>query len=132
MNNKGFTLVELIAVIGLLGIIMIIAIPAVTEVSSNIKESNLQNKIDVISSTVLKYANEYELDQIKKDGVDCSTSSDCCKDYTLDEILENGIYSAENSDGTITNPVTNEQLTGTIEICYKMDKLKLESSFIEG
>lgn len=130
MNNRGFTLVELIAVIGLLGIIMIIAIPAVTEVSSNIKASNLQNKKDVISSAVLKYANEYELDQIKPDGNNCS--SECCKEYTLNEILEKGIYSAENSDGTITNPVTNETLSGKIKICYKMDKLKLESSFIEG
>lgn len=131
MNNKGFTLVELIAVIGLLGIIMIIAIPTITNVSANIKESNLENKKEVIKSTVLNYANDYELDIIKKDGNNCQNNDDCCKYYSIDEIIDNGIYTPENTDNTITNPVTNKQLIGKVKVCYDINKFKLVAEFID-
>ena len=39
MKNKGFTLVELLAVIVILAIIMIIAVPNVTEAMNNSKKN---------------------------------------------------------------------------------------------
>ena len=47
-NNKGFTLVELLAVIVVLSLVMIIAIPAITKNTRNAREAVLKTKVDLI------------------------------------------------------------------------------------
>lgn len=135
MNNKGFTMVELIAVITILSIIMIIAVPAYSKVSNNIKKSSLKNKEDVISTQMLKYANKYLLDEIKPAGSDCTTNP-CTKDYDLyDYIIKYNIYTAEEVDNNVSviiNPVTNRKLCGKVVITYDIDNYKLTANFKEG
>lgn len=55
MNNKGFTLIELIMVITILGIILLIAVPAVTSIinDSKVRKANVQEK------TLEKAAKQY-------------------------------------------------------------------------
>ena len=47
-NNKGFTLVELLAVMVVLSLVMIIAIPAITKNTSSAKEAILKTKVNLI------------------------------------------------------------------------------------
>jgi prepilin-type N-terminal cleavage/methylation domain-containing protein len=134
MNKKGFTMVELIAVITILGIIAIIAIPAYTNVSKNIKEKSLENKKDVIKAEMLKFANEYLMDDIKPEGINCSSTNPCCKEYDLYEyIVANGIYSPEenNNGNYIDNPVTNKKLMGSVKIEYDTANYKLKATWNE-
>jgi type IV pilus assembly protein PilA len=134
MNKKGFTMVELIAVITILGIIAIIAIPAYTNVSKNIKEKSLENKKDVIKAEMLKFANEYLMDDIKPEGINCSSTNTCCKEYDLYEyIVANGIYSPEenNNGNYIDNPVTNKKLMGSVKIEYDTANYKLKATYDE-
>ena len=56
MNNKGFTLMELIASIVILAIIMAIAIPATSNISKLIKNNQRNNVIKEIEIAAEKYA----------------------------------------------------------------------------
>lgn len=109
MNNKGFTLVELLAVIIILGLLMLLAIPSYLTIFNNIKRNNLDNKISEIQTAALKYGEQYK-DYIKKNG---------CMTTTIGELIVNGYIDSEDSVGTyITNPVDNSKLVGTVYICY--------------
>lgn len=132
MNNKGFTMVELLSVMVILAIIMIIAIPTYSKVAANIKQSNYDNKTNVISKAMLRYANKYLLDDIKPDGNNCNISSSCCKRYELySYIVTNSIYDAEEN-GEIINPLNNGKLKGYVEVTYNKESYDLTASFKES
>ena len=59
MNNKGFTLVEILAVIAILAILVIITVPAISNVSDNIMKSTLKTKIENIEKAAVLYGQEH-------------------------------------------------------------------------
>lgn len=58
MNNKGFTLVEIISVIALLAILIIITVPIIGNVSENIKKNTLNTKIKNLEKAAVLYGQE--------------------------------------------------------------------------
>lgn len=50
MNNKGFTMVELLATIGVLALVITIAVPSVISVSKQIKNNMYKARIKLIES----------------------------------------------------------------------------------
>lgn len=119
---------ELLAVIIIMSILMIIIYPSYLGVSTSIKQSNLENKENIISTNMLNYANKYLMDDIK---YETCHENNCCMLYDLEYIIELGIYSTEDSAGNIIfNPVTGKELKGCVEVRYNTEKLKLESRFI--
>ncbi len=93
LDNKGFTLVEVLAVLVILVVIMSIAIP---NISSSLERS--RGKQDTARQDVLKsYAELYISDNRNK------VSSDTCY-ITLNELVDNGYASSseiEDSDGNV-------------------------------
>ena len=59
MNNKGFTLVEIISVIALLALVMIITVPAISKTSLNIKKKTLNTKVENIEKAAILYGQKY-------------------------------------------------------------------------
>lgn len=57
-NNKGFTLVELLAVIVILALITTIAVPAALSISGKIKDNLYCEKIDMILSSAKMYGED--------------------------------------------------------------------------
>lgn len=57
MNNKGFTLVEIIAVIAILGIIMSLSISSYVNYSDKLEEKNKENSISIIKMKAKDYYN---------------------------------------------------------------------------
>lgn len=131
MKNKGFTLVELISVIVLLSIILVLVIPAYTQIEGQIKNSNLENKKNMISKAMLEYANTNLLDELKPLG---STGTKTLT-YSLDYIIENNIFSATETDTKgnkmFLNPVTNDKLYGCIQVSYDIKKFEVITEFID-
>lgn len=101
-NNKGFTLVETIAVIIILGIVLSIAVPSITNV---VKSTNKNRMISDAETFASKAKEMYESDTI---GIDINNKS-------LKEITELGKspfgkeYCVENS--TVTCNEENKNVT---------------------
>lgn len=58
-NNKGFTLVELLAVLVVLIMILVIAIPSITSSIERNKKKMLEKKYDLIEAAAESYVNLY-------------------------------------------------------------------------
>ena len=50
MNNKGFTLVELLAIIVILAVILVVAIPPILDAMDNSKKKSLENSAKSVAS----------------------------------------------------------------------------------
>lgn len=77
MNNRGFTLVEILGVIVLLSIIIVITVPAIGVVSDNVKKSMLKTKIENIEKAAVLYAQEHRENFADSTCSYCSGISDC-------------------------------------------------------
>ena len=102
MNNKGFTLVELLASIIILAVIMTVAIPAINNLSSQIRKRHLENTIKNIEIAASKYAFDTKENLV-----------------FVDKLVKEGYLSTEKDDDGIYNEVNNQKLN-----CYlvKMEK----------
>jgi len=73
MNNKGFTLVELIATIALLAIISVISFVSINAVINNNKVSNCKNLVGNVKSATKEYVSDnrysYENNDTKRFNV---------------------------------------------------------------
>ena len=108
MNKKGFTLIELLMVIAIIAIISMILVPNVINMISINKQKSCESlKKNIISATKL-YVNEnkYEL------GFDCNV----VKTITFQTLIDAGKIT-----GPITNPITKEQVNGTVTVIYNCD-----------
>lgn len=118
MDNKGFTLVEILAVISLLAILVIITVPAISGISDNIKKSTLRTKIENIEKAAVLYGQEHRENFTDSTCTYCTGISDCnCYSLEYDGGLKNGIitvskllkpnvpliYSGKNELGVDTN-----------------------------
>lgn len=125
--NKGFTLVELIAVIVILSILMIITTPAYSSISTNIKTRNYESKKSTIKAQTLSYVEKY----MKNDVYDGpSNNKKIC--FTVNYLIQNGIISSDSEkDEYIENDITGKKYSGEekyIEIYYDVDSLKLKAN----
>lgn len=127
--NKGFTLVELIAVVTILGLLVIITTPAYDSISKNIKTRNYDSKKSTIKKQTLAYAERYLKDKIYTgipiDGV-YKTNYYC---FTVEYLIQNGIISSDDEEYEyIENNETGEKYENKdeyIKVYYDNDKLKL-------
>lgn len=117
INNKGFTLVEMLAVIVILGVLSAIMVPTVTTLIAKNKEDNYDNLEKSILSAAKVFISDYRYD-IQLDSSDiCDSDNDTRKisiitdvvDFgddsklTIKTLVDNG-YLTTNSDGKILNP----------------------------
>ena len=101
MNNKGFTLVELLASVVILALILAIAIPGINNMSSQIRKKHLENTIKNIEIAASKYAFDTKE-----------------KLVFVDKLVTEGYM--QSDDGIVFDEVNNQKLN-----CYlvKMEKV---------
>lgn len=93
MNNKGFTMVELLATIGVLAIVITIAVPSVISVSKQIKNNMYKARIKLIESNAKLCVEDRK----------CTINDGKIK---VSDIVSNGYLKQDD----ITNPINNEPM----------------------
>lgn len=101
MNNKGFTLIELIAIIGLLAIIILISVPNFTNQIEWSKKNNYDNFISDLCLAAESYVNHSDQESNFKNAGDTIS-------INIEDLKSNG-YIKSN----LKNPKTNEVLTSS-------------------
>ena len=114
MKNKGFTLVELLAVIVILGILITIAVPSILGVSKNVKEKSYTTKISIIESAGVSYGEKNEWISIAEDGTVSSFNSHASGRYPSTKITISRLVGSGNLSWDI-----QDQCTGTDADCAK-------------
>lgn len=121
MNNKGFTLTELLVTIAVMGIILGMAFPAI----SNLKDQNNNKKYEAYEKVLLNGAKIY-MDSRKKDYF--ITSS--CRSISLSDLKSTDLvkdYNEKNTDCSTSNVIVKKDSGGNltytpIVICTKSGK----------
>ena len=117
MNNKGFTLTELLAIVAIIAIIGVIAVPSMSrqiKQEENANQRLLNNKIE---NAAHLYAAKYYADDI----VNC-TSNPCVK-FALDDLQKDGLLSLKPTE--CSSKLGEEiHINKTTKIVYSYSNIK--------
>lgn len=98
MKNKGFTLVEILAVLVVLALLITIAVPNVINVSRNIRTEMFCDKVDMILTAANMYGQDnYDL---VKDRVGTGTETISVK---VSDLVKNNNLKKDNNDCVLEN-----------------------------
>ncbi|SER67341.1 prepilin-type N-terminal cleavage/methylation domain-containing protein [Salisediminibacterium halotolerans] len=107
-NQKGLTLVELLAVIVILGIIAAIAVPAIGNIIDNAREdAHESNAESLYNAARLAVTSENETDETTFSGVSNGDE---------DNLVDNGYL-----DSYMIDPESDNEEYGTAEVTYDPD-----------
>ena len=105
MNNKGFTMIELLAAVVVLGILMIVAVPTVTNVLNDSKNKTyIDDSIRLIST----FDN-----QMRKDNMMPVPAINCCIAMNL-TYLDNNTF--DENIVSILKDISYDQILNSISI----------------
>lgn len=150
MKEKGFTLIELVAVIVILGVLVVLVTPAIIGMRNTVINNTLKNKISMIYDAAIDYANDNIMDipkgidaddifarnskkcyddrgltsQEKKEYYKSRTNEDClkyCYVVLVKTLIDRG-YLVGDTDGrtSIENPLTGESMNSEL-VCVRYD-----------
>lgn len=142
MNNKGFTLIELIVTISIISLLTVIMVPVVQKTSERVKYQSYKNLENLIMQATIDYLyhsaeDGYSIDSIKGDTDNCSEEKSCYGVYTVGEILDKNIYYTNEKDIegklTVINPTNGKSMRNrTFIIYYDTGTFSLKGEFSEG
>ena len=107
MKNKGFTLVEILAVIVILGLLVTFAVPNIIKTAKKSKDNMFENKVGMIEKAAelyiednhdsvesgavktIKVSDLLEYNYLKKEKKDCEIGTDCIEDIRDGSSMDN-------------------------------------------
>lgn len=134
MNNRGFTLIELIVTIALLAIISTISVSVIGNIRSKHNVNTYYELLDNVVSAAKLYVtdNRYNLSSIGGGAIKCNSSSDTHSfDITLATLVSDGYLTTDT--GTIKNydgndlTLSDNKVTVTFNCTTKSFDYKIKS-----
>lgn len=131
MNNKGFTLVELLATIVILALVLSIGSFSIITIIKNAKEKNYNSLIDNIKDASELYYQECKY--ANNSGIACNSNGN----ITLGELVRYGYLKgnnqAEDNTYTIVNPMNNNDISNcVIAVNYDNGKVNVTAVNTSG
>ena len=127
LNNKGFTLLEILAVVVILGILIAIMIPSVNHLIEKNKQDNYDKLIKSIQNAARIYVSDYRYDIALDNNNNCnnagvtelkvskiSTNSLTDSKIPISILVEEGALETDK-DKKISNPKNKEQTLNLTE-----------------
>ena len=114
MKNKGFTLVELLAVMSIMSLILVLLITNITDPANSTKETISKSKIETIKANVLKDAEKTINSKAGCTGKITSTKTACIYD------AKTYLQEIDSKDSSID---------GKVYICYNNSKLEITANY---
>ena len=137
MKNKGFTIIELLAVIVLLSIIATITYVSIGSGMDKSKEKLYKEQIVTLKNAARDWTLKNGKDIDKEfDGSNCKENSSLCEEFNNQAYYKLSFYKLY-SDGYIKsnevkNPQTGEDLSGCIGIFYNNSLNQYEVNYLES
>ena len=130
MNNKGFTLVEILSVIVLIGLLMGIGIPGISRISQNMKQKSLNTKIKLVEEAGVFWGQDNK--SVLQTDSSCTTTdgNTPCKKISIKELIEEDYLDSETYEDIVyNNPVDgNTMLNNCVYIYKKNNRVKANYS----
>ena len=98
MNNKGFTLVELLAVIVIIALLSLLTVTSITKVVKDSKEDLYNNQIELIKSSAETWGTD-NIDKLPEAGE--------CKYITVLDLKEYGLLDSKLMDSRTNKPISD-------------------------
>ena len=123
MKNKGYTLVELLAVFVILGIIIMISVPAITGVINSSKDKSYDQQVKILENAARTYMSENST---------LLPDSGSSYNVTIDNLKENGLISNEEiknpnySSGSTEDKKKIQYFNGCIKVTTTNNKFTYE------
>ena len=138
-NNKGFTLVEILAVLVLISLMMVIIVPNVQKVALNSKIKLCKSKINLAEESINLWARDNYKCFEKTDGCNilsnCQTNNDTIKcESTFKTLAENNLLNYDKnvkSTNYVVNPINNGNMNDTKIFIEFNQKNKQVKSYID-
>lgn len=129
MKNKGFTIIEMLAVLCIIGLLIIIGVPAYMNVYIKTRRSNYHNRIKEVELAAEKYASAIK-DTIKKDYD--KDGKHACTRKAISDLIIAGYLPSDGADGEyITNPTTMQPMSGWVYLCYSYEDYDVKAYYAE-
>lgn len=130
LDNKGFTLVEVIAVVVILSVLSLLIVPSISGLLNRSKENSYSDLINSIKLSCEQYINDNRYSNTV--NINCtSCESEECKQnkITIKSLLDNGYLSPSGTDDSgdyIVNPKDKKSKLDLTDdknsICVTFDK----------
>lgn len=134
MNNKGFTLVEILSVIVLIGLLFGLGVPAVSKISKNMKARTYNQKINLIEKAGELWGqdNKALLQETQCNIAGLGPNINCAKRTIRQLIDEDYLDSEDKNTPKFVNPIDDSDLLDYYVYVYKKNnriyaKLSAES-----
>lgn len=131
MNNKGFTLIEIIGVITIIAIVIVLATPAINSINNGIQENMLEKKIKFIELAGKSYGGDYrssiESSTKKYEGHKCIKKT--VKDLVLLDYLDK--ETKEDNSNYIEDPTDKENYLDNDYVIIYFESLNEDNNLSE-
>lgn len=128
MKNKGFTLIEVLVVVIIIAVLALITSPIIIDLLKQNRQEMYENQVRSLEEAAKRWSVEHTA-QIPDDIMNYEDEKDK-KSYclSLEELADKGYISGSD----LINPVTEENLVGSILISYDKTYQQFTFKFVES